>query len=204
MGPVCASTELDPRGGKYKDVSPPQWFVDMVGGAMLKDGPTWNLQNHRWRIALAWHKVQSGEKVCRHCRRPLEGVDIVVIGVREGVKLAHAKCVKRHAKRRGGRREPKMIAVPLEPFPTDDEIVAKRARQQAEHEAWVAEIDRRAEEERRAEEVAQKEYKRLRQADTCDILAAHHDDLADDPDRLSTDFIKKLIGRKDPCPDESA
>lgn len=38
--------------------------------------------------------------------------------------------------------------------------------------------------------------------DTCTILAEHHADLEDDPDRLPTDFLRKLIGRDKPCPDE--
>jgi len=29
---------------------------------------------------------------------------------------------------------------------------------------------------------------------TCDILKSHHDAVKDDPERLSTDFIKKLSG----------
>ena len=37
---------------------------------------------------------------------------------------------------------------------------------------------------------------------TCDILKAHSEQLQEDPERLSTEFIKSLINKnKDPCPD---
>jgi len=37
---------------------------------------------------------------------------------------------------------------------------------------------------------------------TCEIIKNHHKMLADDPERLSTDFIKSIINKKeDPCPD---
>lgn len=59
---------------------------------------------------------------------------------------------------------------------------------------------------RRAERLLSPEMRErsaaLERADTREILTAHHADLADDPERLPTDFLRKLIGRKDPCPDE--
>lgn len=30
--------------------------------------------------------------------------------------------------------------------------------------------------------------------DVCEILAQHHEDMKDDPERLSTEFIKNIVG----------
>ena len=32
--------------------------------------------------------------------------------------------------------------------------------------------------------------------DTCEIIHKHHDEMRDDPEALSTEFIQKLVGRK--------
>jgi hypothetical protein len=39
--------------------------------------------------------------------------------------------------------------------------------------------------------------KRCEKRGTCDVLAAHHQMLGDDPERLSTQFLVKLICKKD-------
>ena len=39
-------------------------------------------------------------------------------------------------------------------------------------------------------------------SDTCSLIKNHHEILKDDPERLSTDFMKKIINKEeDPCPE---
>jgi len=45
-------------------------------------------------------------------------------------------------------------------------------------------------------ELLKENFDKLHKAQVCKIIKNHHEDLKDDPERLSTDFIQRLIGIK--------
>jgi len=126
----------------------------------------------------------------------------LVVEIADGTRLWHTACYAAD--------HPPIVRVPHAPpaarVPTPAEIRAREERRAA-HTRKIQEAQQRAEERgreaaERAARVAEK-VAEMRNADVCDIFAGHHDLLKDDPERLPTDFLRKLIGRKDPCPDEA-
>ena len=54
----------------------------------------------------------------------------------------------------------------------------------------------KAENPEKLAEINKKAKEKKARKDTCEILKKHHKDLADDPERLSTEFLNEIIGRK--------
>jgi hypothetical protein len=71
-----------------------------------------------------------------------------------------------------------------------------------QHKEEMEEIEQR---EKKAEFL--KSFQKIefdKSAGVCSLLEAHHTALSEDPERLSTNFLKNLINRKeDPCPQVS-
>lgn len=45
----------------------------------------------------------------------------------------------------------------------------------------------------KVKQYVKRSYQRRQQKDCCEIIRQHHEDLKDDPERLSSDFIKSLV-----------
>ncbi len=169
------------RENGYGSISPE--FVEL---AVAARGPVQESGTHgqalctaTTRILAFYARIRSGREVCYYCRAPIrtwKAPEIphgVALLWRDGGYVAHhAGCTADDRPRRG--RLPGVSR----------EIAARREEVARERAASEAAADRLAEAKHKG---------------ACAVLAAHHEALADDPDRLPTDFIRRLMRKRDPC-----
>lgn len=86
-----------------------------------------------------------------------------------------------------------------------DKIIERRRTYYQENKDILAEKGKLWQEENkdRWNEIQRKSIQKRNKNLTCNILKAHHEELKDDPERLSTDFINQLIGTKCNVEDDS-
>lgn len=147
------------------------------------------------QIAGIWLALTCTRQICGYCNEPVNPWDAAVAIHPVFNVLYHARCVE-NAKSERAARELARVA--------EREAMAEERRQAARERernrrAVLAGAD--------AELVARTDEFRERispKRGACEILKAHGELLADDPERLSTSFMRQMMRRKKPCKDEDA
>lgn len=192
MLPTLAGVEVvrTRHGPAVAWASIPRWFVEMwfaakciphydaasrdlrkaVDAVRAADPSRWEAfrRENTDRIGRGLHRLLAGERVCDICGGAIVDDDLVVRLGSGHLRVKHASCVRLRA-------------------------AAERERHRAAREARVARW-RGIERERDANEQKMEAVRAVRtKINICSVIRTHHAVLDGDPDRLTADFLLKMI-----------